>query len=91
MNKRKSRRELEYELSLARSRITNLEGVVNAYDIKFEKIADLKSSTPADCKRGPWCQTCQFVRPFFNPLGGAEAYVCGKSESCSNYVQKEAD
>lgn len=89
MNKRKSRSELERELLVAKSRIASLEGTVNSYDRKFEKIADLKDSTPADCKRGPWCKTCQFVRPFFNPLGGPTIYVCGKSESCSNYVQKE--
>ena len=89
MNNRKSRRELEHELLVAKLEIARLEDTINIYDRKFDKIAELNDSTPADCKRGLWCQTCQFVRPFFNSFDGPVVYACGKSEYCGNYVPRE--
>ena len=70
---------------------------------KFEVMGELKESEPADCKRGPWCKACEFVktyhyseyipggymRPGFTTL--RTAYMCGKGDSCKQFVQKETN
>lgn len=62
---------------------------------EFRKLND---AMPPDCKRGPWCKACEFVKEVkvFRPLEPGKPacivetlHVCGKGESCNNFVQKE--
>lgn len=61
---------------------------------KFDQILEYKKDTPDDCVEGRWCQACEFVRTFhyydrmaFGHL--STLYICGKAESCPNFVQRE--
>jgi hypothetical protein len=61
--------------------------------MKLEQIGSVSEKLPEDCVKGPWCQACDFSKTFHytdyyaGPL--RTGYVCGKSESCKNFVQKE--
>lgn len=65
---------------------------------KLEEVTALNESTPENCTKGPWCKACEFVRTFhyfdyLNPLRHKTdiVYVCGKGNSCVNFVQKELE
>lgn len=50
-------------------------------------------TTPEDCKRGEYCRACEFGRPLPITRGYGvwqEIVVCGKAETCKNFVQKES-
>lgn len=56
-----------------------------------DEFARLHDATPSDCKRGTWCEACEFAKKYALHKGvwTKEYYFCGKAESCSNFVQKE--
>lgn len=63
-----------------------------------QQIADMEAvanTTPPDCKRGSWCKACEFVRTYrvTGCYSGViePVYICGKGESCANFVPKERD
>lgn len=64
---------------------------------RLEAIVEIKESEPPDCKRGPWCKACEFVKIYhygeYIPGNGYttynNAYMCGKGDSCKHFVQKE--
>lgn len=66
---------------------------------KLEVFEDLKETEPADCKRGPWCRACEFVKTFYcrrympgiGYVGDEVVYMCGKGESCKHFAQKETN
>lgn len=53
-------------------------------------------NTPKDCTRGPWCRACEFRKCYHvysdYIIPGCERiieelYVCGKGNSCKNFVE----
>lgn len=66
---------------------------------KFEEMGKLEASEPPDCKRGPWCRACEFVKTYhckdyYSGLFSGitmTGYMCGKGESCKHFVQKEIE
>ena len=63
---------------------------------KLRAIQDLVDSTPSDCTPGKWCAACEFSRCFHLPSHSSYSlnkdnviYVCGKSEVCKNFLQRE--
>lgn len=65
----------------------------------LEELTKLKDSEPEDCKRGEWCKGCAFVKvayyceyiPGIGKTFPRTAYMCGKGDSCKQFVQKETD
>lgn len=64
--------------------------------MKFDEMSKLQESIPTDCVRGPWCKACEFVKTYhyvdhygLGRFNTVTAYVCGKGNSCTNFVQKE--
>lgn len=89
-------KELERELEKTKLERDNYHGELCDLEFKFKNMGKLQESVPEDCKKGPWCESCAFVKKFYlhrnygYVVGGVEtAYICGKSDSCSNYVQRE--
>ena len=72
-------------------------GMVVMYAIKRPALEQLKNaesleiidSVPEDCKIGPWCKQCIFVRGYSTIVLGnvVNKTYCGKAEMCSNFVQ----
>ena len=49
-------------------------------------------------QKGPWCKACEFVKEFTHyeyfltgSIPIATGYVCGKGETCINFVQKKIE
>lgn len=81
--------DLKYENSRLRSELAELK-------VKFEEASRLEESMPKDCTKGPWCKACEFAKVYFHiehyGMGSWNTvpyYMCGKGESCSNFVKKE--
>lgn len=63
---------------------------------KLKAIQNFVDSTPSDCTPGKWCAACEFSRCFHLPSHSIYSlnkddviYVCGKSEVCKNFLQRE--
>lgn len=91
-------RELEVELATERGKRRDVEHELDLLKHKFDTMSELEESKPEDCVRGPWCESCSFVRTFvrtdhygFGSHAHTTAYVCGKSKSCKHFVQEKED
>ena len=64
---------------------------------KLESVQHLVDTTPVDCTPGKWCRGCEFSKTYHIPkptsygmLGAYDVlYVCGKGETCRNFLQRE--
>lgn len=58
----------------------------------ISKMAEIDITTPRDCKKGPWCAGCTFVKEY-RARDGYGSYVtkhyCGKEEACKNFVENK--
>lgn len=88
-------KELERELEKTKRERDDYRSVVEVLEAKFEEMGRLQESVPKDCEKGPWCESCTFVRTFHHRQYSAyfrsieeTAYICGKGASCPNYVQR---
>lgn len=95
---RKKVAELERQVQELERKNHNLIDENAALKMKFDQMAELEESVPSDCVRGPWCQACEFVKTYsyhqhygLGQWHSVTAYMCGKGESCKNFVQKELD
>ena len=59
----------------------------------LNEITELKDKIPEDCTQGSYCKSCGFAKRYQYSTGWAikEYYVCAKSGSCSQFIQKESD
>lgn len=75
---------LKEELSTRKKELKEAREIIERYRV-------LDDAAPVDCKRGPWCKACEFVKPMrtYHGMISREDYFCGKAESCKNFVQKE--
>ena len=91
--KRKSRKELEQLLWERDREISRLKKEYEILKDKFIAACDYLDHTPSDCKRGVWCETCQYARSFhicnhYNRDYGT-VWVCTKEvDTCSNYIKR---
>lgn len=88
--------ELERELAATRKSRDEYMRRAAEYATVFAGMETLEETVPKDCVRGPWCEACEFVKTFYvsHYYGFAQsdvrkAYVCGKGQSCNNFVQKK--
>lgn len=95
---RKRIHELEAELVTERDKRRDAEHERDRLREKFDTMVELEESKPEDCVRGPWCESCSFVRTFtrterygFGEHYHTTAYVCGKGKSCGHFVQKKEE
>lgn len=62
---------------------------------KLKEVLELKDAIPEDCTPGSYCQACEFAKRFCyyhaSPLGSGwlEGHICGKTQSCPNFIQKD--
>lgn len=104
MNVFKRVKELEEEVE----RLRGVERELDAYKkqlIRTEEdlrdILTLKDNIPEDCRPGPYCKGCSFVKKYYydhnvfsncfspgyhNIITG---YMCNKANFCKNFVQEE--
>lgn len=94
-NKPKLRKasDLARTISEKNKRIEELEAEVARLEDRLKSFFAAEDGTPEDCKRGRWCQSCEFNKALHIPgmyWGSYDTvYFCGKGESCQNFVQKE--
>lgn len=79
------------ELYRKSSEVEKLESDLHQYDLKLDTILKTDKSAPPDCKEGPWCAACDFVKYYHVPYHGEfqPLRCCGKGEACKHFVQKE--
>lgn len=78
--------------SLVENQKTNIEGMQHNIDLlefNLKKSTEINESVPEDCKVGPWCKKCIFVRGYSTIVLGnvVNKTYCGKAEMCSNFIQ----
>lgn len=92
--------ELEKELAKA---IEELHRVKQLRESDQDELTNLRAITsfekrnmPEDCKKGPWCASCEYAKSYyrvnydyFGRCHGVTDYACGKGEACKNFIQKE--
>lgn len=93
---------LERELNVLRNvRNENheLRTQLDDAESRIRRILKLKESMPADCVMGNYCEACSFGKKYYyhqfslytqrnTTLSGI---LCGKGESCKNFVQREIE
>lgn len=83
--------ELERELKDRDTQINKMDSCLKDYIRAFEDMQTMLDNTPNDCVRGEWCKACEFVKKYDIPslyTLGYTSYICGKGESCPNFIQK---
>lgn len=90
--------DLKQEISDLKEEVTCFKASTESLEKDLDNITKMKDSTPEDCKRGEWCKACEFSRIYFSRVyhGGAvwrscPTYMCGKGESCKNFVQRKEE
>lgn len=90
--KRPALERLKNAESLVKNQKANIEGMQHNIDLlKFNlnKSTKINDSVPEDCKIGPWCKKCIFVKGYSTIVLGnvVNKTYCGKAEMCSNFIQ----
>lgn len=90
--KRPALEQLKNAETLVKNQKANIEDMQDNIELlKFNlrKSTELNDSVPEDCKVGPWCKKCIFVRGYSTIVLGnvVNKTYCGKAEMCSNFVQ----
>lgn len=86
-------------------KLTNTEEVLNSCYHALEEMSKAQATQPSDCKRGSYCRSCEFGKPYYTYnypyknnvyyaelMGGdikGTYYMCGKGQACPCFVQKE--
>ena len=93
---RKRVKELERDLENAKWDKNRILSDLRCLEAKFGALGDFPEAVPEDCVRGPWCKACEFVKTYHYSSYYTRhsemlvAYVCGKGESCKQFVQRES-
>lgn len=69
-----------------------LEDQIRDLTAKLNKIQQDINTTPEDCIRGMYCGACEFAKTyhvFTDNYCCSVIYVCGKSETCKNFVERK--
>lgn len=88
--------KLEHELESKELLINVLDEKLKECINQLEEAQSCIDSMPVDCVRGEWCRSCEFVKSYYEPdfelygykIHGPTVYICGKGESCPNFIQK---
>jgi hypothetical protein len=87
----KSIKDKDREIQLLKDDISDKNNFIDELDKKLAACNHAISSTPSDCKRGPWCEACGFRKEIRVNRGFviSDIVVCGKGDSCVNFIQQE--
>lgn len=90
--KRPALERLKNAETLVKNQKTNIEDMQHNIDLlefNLKKSTEINDSVPEDCKVGPWCKKCIFVRGYSIIVLGnvVNKTYCGKAEMCSNFIQ----
>lgn len=58
------------------------------------EVIKIKRNIPEDCKLGPWCKGCMYVKRYtysIDRFEKEELLYCGKEEACKHFVQSEVE
>lgn len=91
MFNRKKIEKLEQELVNKTMEINKLTYDLNTCRNRIKEITELQDKIPESCTPGSYCKSCEFARSYHipNSLSIRHYYVCNKSGSCSEFVQKQ--
>lgn len=93
--------ELERENRGLMSENESLKSALYYAEEQIKELLKMKGDIPEDCKPGPYCAGCNFVKDYrySNHVRGStvfrcyetrlNGYICGKGGICKNFVQKE--
>ena len=89
--KRKQIQELQAQLEQKEKVLNTKTERIAELEKKLVEYFKLNDATPSDCKRGSWCAACEFAKHIGirKSFGYVETFMCGKADSCQNFVQKE--
>lgn len=86
--------DLNQKISELNGEVTRYKDIVKSLKSDLDSITKLKDATPEDCKQGEWCKACEFVKVYLSRSYFSDGlwrttprYICGKGESCKNFVQ----
>ena len=93
-------KDLETEVKRLRdveSEKNELKHMLNNVERELKTVLKLKEYIPEDCIPGIYCEACEFAKRyryenwgFFNNRATLfSGTICGKAESCKNFVQRE--
>ena len=90
--KRPALERLKNTETLVKNQKTNIESMQHNIDLlefNLKKSTEINDSVPEDCKVGPWCKKCIFVKGYSTIVLGnvVNKTYCGKAETCSNFIQ----
>ena len=85
--------ELEKEVRELKDKNEKLEAHLSSTNDHLSYILEQKASTPDGCIPGEYCRACEFVKPYYHHdyYTLIEGFLCGKGESCSNFIQKKVE
>lgn len=94
-SKKRKIRELEYELNSLKSKHWDKVHELERLKVDLEELKKEDDSTPSDCTRGPWCESCEFSKAITisTSLHGyfsnqETLYFCDRGRLCKNYKEK---
>lgn len=86
--------ELERTIDKKDEELARAYNDLTKYEKQFDAMQMVADTTPVNCIRGEWCKACEFSRVFHVERGWphrrytAEIVLCGKGESCKNFVER---
>lgn len=91
MFNRKKIEKLEQELANKTIEINKLTYDLNTCRNRIKEITELQDKIPESCTPGSYCKSCEFAKRYTIPNTHdlKYFYVCNKSGSCSEFVQKQ--
>lgn len=71
----------------------NLESKIEKLNNDLDEITSDINTTPEDCKRGEWCEACEFAKFYSitNNYHYSTKCTCGKAEVCKNFVERHEE
>lgn len=95
MFNRKKIEKLEQELANKTIEINKLTYDLNTCRNRIKEITELQDKIPESCTPGSYCKSCEFAKAYeesssmYGVTFSKTYYVCNKSGSCSEFVQKQ--
>lgn len=94
--------KLEEDLAKAQKELYREQKLRESYRDELANLKEIaefeKHAMPEDCRKGPWCASCEFAKGYYryeyDCWGRGRSvwdYACGKGESCKNFIQKEVN
>lgn len=93
ISKKKRIEELERENRKLYNKNSELTSLISSLEQDIKELTDIKSSMPDRCVAGEYCKVCSFATTYETRgiYGFRTHYICGKGQSCPDFVQVKED